>query len=151
MLHLSWLLCTVCAQGTCCYSFFGALSRESVSFFPLEEDMLKSCEAGGDVVRIPSKALGLGETVTWFYYLHLCRCFSERDWLEQVYQVSKGHCQHQVCLKSDLYHCVNWESWKWPGSLTWCFGKAQQVLFNILEGLRFTDHLSSFMCTPKLK
>lgn len=121
--------------------FFLARSAENLLLFPLEEDMVTAgpCEVGGDA-RIPSKASGLGETMIPFYQLGLCGWSSERDWLRQECWVPEGHCQHQVFLKSDLFCCTNWVSWKWPGWLMWWWvGKAQQLIFKMTKWLRFTD------------
>lgn len=153
MSPLSWLFCIVCARWTYSYSFFGGISRESVSFFPLEEDVVKSWHLWSRWGFCQGTLQGF--RTGWNYNPVLldasCRCPSERDWLKQVYQVSKGHHRHQVCWKSDLYQCISWESWKWPGWLMWCFRKAQQLIFKMTEWLRFTDHLSPFTCPQKWK
>lgn len=117
--------------------------------FPLEEDVVTAWHLWGawGVARIPSKASGLGETMTQFYQLCLWGWSSQRDWLRQVSWVPEGHCQHQVWLKSDLYCCTNGVSWEWPGWLMWwCFGEAQQPIFKMTEWLRFTDSLTLHVC-----
>lgn len=81
MAPLSWLFYTVCAahpipvlpcrhqQRSCSFSLWKRTRWQP-----------GPCEVGGDA-RIPSKTSGLGETMTQFYQLCLCRWSSERDWL----------------------------------------------------------------------
>lgn len=110
-----------------------------------------TCEVGGGVARKPSKASGLGETMTQFYQLCLWRWSSERDWPRQVCWVGSTRGllpASRLIEKWPLLLCSkNGVSWEWPGWLMcWCFGKAQQPIFKMTEWLRFTDSLILHVC-----